>query len=76
MENVIDHTEWRKMENPPHPEELVILADDLGNVGVGYWEPDAGWTMYDGMRERDCAPVAWMPMPIHPYKRPSDTPVH
>lgn len=60
------------MDTYPPPEKRVLIATELGEVGVGHWEPEAGWLLEFEEGEAECDPVAWMPLPDPPRVVPTD----
>jgi len=57
------HMNWLPMDTYPPPNKRVLVTADNGDVGVAYWEPDAGWLMEFDEGIGDCEPIAWMPLP-------------
>lgn len=59
--------EWHSAkETCPEPNVRVLVATDENEVGVGYWDPDAGWMLEVEMGEMDVEPLYWMILPVHP----------
>jgi hypothetical protein len=59
--------DWQSVsETHPEPNERVLIATDDGEVGIGHWEPDAGWLLEIEMGEMEVEPLYWMSLPLHP----------
>ncbi|MCL6699097.1 hypothetical protein LZ496_09935 [Sphingomonas sp. NSE70-1] len=59
--------DWNSVkETYPAPNVRVLIATDENEVGVGYWDPDAGWMLEIEMGETDIEPLYWMELPLHP----------
>jgi len=60
-------SEWQSVsETYPEPDERVLIATDDGRVGIGRWDPEAGWQMEFEMGEYEVEPLYWSPLPLHP----------
>ena len=53
----------------PAANERVLIATDDGNVGLGFWEPDSGWLMFEEEEIGDVEPLYWAKLPTHPDRR-------
>lgn len=71
---------WRTIdENTPRDGTEVILSDETGWVGSGFWNDgatcrrgEAGWFFEDDRQNliiaRNCCPTHWMPLPAPPQQ--------
>ena len=59
----------REISRDVHVPEYIIAAGNGGVVTVTHWNDKAQkWSMFT----KDVPPLAWMPMPAHPYEENND----
>ena len=58
--------EWRSVDTYPPAGQRVLIAANDESIGIGFWNPEMGWTMEGEMGDVDCEPLYWMPLPARP----------